>query len=275
MAPKVEPEKSLVVAHAVSFVARNEFDFTIEEIADGQPWSDIRAFLSQLRGHHLCWREARDSPWTLCLSGDAGASATCDRKVFRQPSIPTFRSIRAQLQIALYFLCGADGEAIVIASARSKTSSVKCNGVERLPAGEGVLLRRRHADRQSAACRSAGQELGKLGVTWSCNAGMPRKTLEIADIWSATSPAISRSLINVEEGMRIDFARRFRKDCTKLGIIHETFILGAGRPGNHSTATPRRSITRSRYRSQRHIRAPSPPFFARRSAGSSTKKSIC
>src|SRR4029077_11924109 len=38
----VEPEKSLVVAHAVDFVARNEFDFTIKEIADGRPWSDIR-----------------------------------------------------------------------------------------------------------------------------------------------------------------------------------------------------------------------------------------
>src|SRR3981189_962225 len=31
----VEPEKSLIAARAVDFVARNEFDFTIKEVADG------------------------------------------------------------------------------------------------------------------------------------------------------------------------------------------------------------------------------------------------
>src|ERR1700691_5234606 len=38
----VEPEKSLIAATAVDFVARNEFDFTIKEVADGTPWSDIK-----------------------------------------------------------------------------------------------------------------------------------------------------------------------------------------------------------------------------------------
>ena len=38
----VEPEKSLIAGPAVDFVARNEFDFTIKEVADGTPWSDIK-----------------------------------------------------------------------------------------------------------------------------------------------------------------------------------------------------------------------------------------
>src|SRR5438105_12259192 len=38
----VEPEKSLIAAPAVDFVARNEFDFTIKEVADGRPWRDIK-----------------------------------------------------------------------------------------------------------------------------------------------------------------------------------------------------------------------------------------
>ena len=38
----VEPEKSLIAGPAVDFVARNEFDFTIKEVADGRPWGDIR-----------------------------------------------------------------------------------------------------------------------------------------------------------------------------------------------------------------------------------------
>ena len=38
----VEPEKSLISGRAVDFVARNEFDFTIKEVADGTPWADIK-----------------------------------------------------------------------------------------------------------------------------------------------------------------------------------------------------------------------------------------
>ena len=38
----VEPEKSLISGRAVDFVARNEFDFTIKEVADGKPWADIK-----------------------------------------------------------------------------------------------------------------------------------------------------------------------------------------------------------------------------------------
>src|ERR1700722_17637618 len=38
----VEPEKSLIAGPAVDFVARNEFDFTIKDVAAGVPWGDIK-----------------------------------------------------------------------------------------------------------------------------------------------------------------------------------------------------------------------------------------
>ena len=37
----VEAEKSLKAAPVVDFVARNEFDFTIKEVAEGRDWADI------------------------------------------------------------------------------------------------------------------------------------------------------------------------------------------------------------------------------------------
>ena len=37
----VEPEKSLNAAPAVDFVTRNEFDFTVKEVAEGRPWQDL------------------------------------------------------------------------------------------------------------------------------------------------------------------------------------------------------------------------------------------
>jgi len=46
----VQPERSLIEAPAVDFVARNEFDFTIKDVADDVPWSKIPG---------LSWRNAK------------------------------------------------------------------------------------------------------------------------------------------------------------------------------------------------------------------------
>src|SRR5262249_19303967 len=37
----VEPDDSLAMAPAIDFVARNEFDFTIKEVAEGRAYADI------------------------------------------------------------------------------------------------------------------------------------------------------------------------------------------------------------------------------------------
>jgi radical SAM superfamily enzyme YgiQ (UPF0313 family) len=79
------------------------------------------------------------------------------------------------------------------------------------------------------------RELGKLGVTWSCNAkaNVPRPTLEVLRdnglrlLLVGYESGNQQILNNIKKGMRIDIARRFTKDCHELGItIHGTFILG-------------------------------------------------
>src|SRR5208282_3592176 len=37
----VQPEESLTRGAPIDFVARNEFDFTIKEIAEGRDWADV------------------------------------------------------------------------------------------------------------------------------------------------------------------------------------------------------------------------------------------
>src|ERR1700684_3704300 len=37
----VDPEGSLAASPLIDFVARNEFDFTIKEVAEGRPWAGI------------------------------------------------------------------------------------------------------------------------------------------------------------------------------------------------------------------------------------------
>jgi radical SAM superfamily enzyme YgiQ (UPF0313 family) len=79
------------------------------------------------------------------------------------------------------------------------------------------------------------RELGKLGVTWSCNAkaNVPASTLKVLKDnglrlllvgYESGSQAI---LNNVKKGVRLDRARQFTRDAKALGItIHGTFIMG-------------------------------------------------
>ena len=79
------------------------------------------------------------------------------------------------------------------------------------------------------------EELGKLGVTWSCNAkaNVPRETLKVLKdnglrlLLVGYESGNQQILHNIKKGMRIEVAERFTKDCHELGItIHGTFILG-------------------------------------------------
>jgi radical SAM superfamily enzyme YgiQ (UPF0313 family) len=79
------------------------------------------------------------------------------------------------------------------------------------------------------------RELGKLGVTWSCNAkaNVPRDSLKVMAenglrlLLVGYESGNQQILVNIKKGMRVDVARQFTKDCHELGIkIHGTFILG-------------------------------------------------
>jgi hypothetical protein len=45
----VEAQKSLEASTAVDFVCRNEFDFTIKEIADGKPLAEVEGISYRAR----------------------------------------------------------------------------------------------------------------------------------------------------------------------------------------------------------------------------------
>ena len=75
----VEPEDSLEASAAVDFVAREEFDFTIKEVAEGRPFDAIDglSFRSRERRHRPQPRRGRCSrTWTGCPSSPKSTSAT-------------------------------------------------------------------------------------------------------------------------------------------------------------------------------------------------------
>ena len=67
----VQPKESLEASPAIDFVARNEFDFTIKEVADGRDWSKIDGLsYRNADGRHRPQRRSRrcSRTWTRCLS---------------------------------------------------------------------------------------------------------------------------------------------------------------------------------------------------------------
>jgi radical SAM superfamily enzyme YgiQ (UPF0313 family) len=85
------------------------------------------------------------------------------------------------------------------------------------------------------------RELGRLGVTWSCNAkaNVHRETLKVMRenglrlLLVGYESGNQQILHNIKKGMLIEVAKRFTRDCHELGItIHGTFILGL--PGETS-----------------------------------------
>ncbi|HEY1546146.1 MAG TPA: radical SAM protein, partial [Xanthobacteraceae bacterium] len=86
-----------------------------------------------------------------------------------------------------------------------------------------------------ARTEAIAKELGKLGVTWSCNAkaNVRRQTLKVMRdnglrlLLVGYESGNQKILHNIKKGMLVDVAKRFTKDCHELGIaIHGTFILG-------------------------------------------------
>jgi radical SAM superfamily enzyme YgiQ (UPF0313 family) len=115
------------------------------------------------------------------------------------------------------------------------------------------------------------RELGKLGVTWSCNAkaNVPRKTLEVMKAGGLRLLLVGyesgnqQILHNIKKGLRVDVAKQFTKDCHELGIvIHGTFILGLpGETLETIEETIRYAIEINPYTIQVSLAAPYPGTF--------------
>jgi hopanoid biosynthesis associated radical SAM protein HpnJ len=83
--------------------------------------------------------------------------------------------------------------------------------------------------------RAIASGLKKLGITWSCNsrANVPYEHLRhlrdcgLRLLLVGYESGNDQMLKRIDKGVTLDTARRFSKDCKRLGIrVHGTFILG-------------------------------------------------
>jgi hopanoid biosynthesis associated radical SAM protein HpnJ len=237
----VHAQDSMASSPAIDFVARNEFDFTIKEVAEGRPYGTVLGLSYRDNGaiRHMPERPILEDMDQLPYVVDVYKRDLTVENYFigyllhPYVSLYTGRGCRSQCTFCLwpqtvgghrYRTRSVDHVVGEIARAREHFPQVKefffddDTFTDDLPRAEAIA-----------------RGLGTLGVTWSCNAkaNVPRETLTVLREnglrlllvgYESGSQAI---LNNVKKGVRVDIARRFTRDCHDLGIrIHGTFIVG-------------------------------------------------
>ena len=238
----VQPGESLEGAPAVDFVARNEFDFTCLEAAEGREFSAIDG---------ISYRNA-----------DGIVVHNKDRQILEDmDQLPFVTDVyKRDLRIEDYFIGYLQHPYISMYTGRGcKSRCTFCLWPQtvgghryRVRSPAHVAAEIAHAQKLFPQVREfffdddtftdnlpraeeIAKELGKLGVTWSCNAkaNVPRDTLKVLRdnglrlLLVGYESGNQQILHNIKKGLRIEVAKQFTKNCHELGIkIHGTFTLG-------------------------------------------------
>ena len=237
----VHVEASLRASSAIDFVARNEFDFTIKEVAEGRPFSDVLglSYLEDGVVRHTPERPILENMDLLPFVVDVYKRDLTVENYFigylQHPyvSLYTGRGCRSKCTFCLwpqtvggqrYRTRSVDHVADEIAVAQRYFPQVK----------EYFFDDDTFTDNRPRA-EAIAKKLGRLGVTWSCNAKaeVPNDTLKVLKdnglrlLLVGYESGNQQILNNVKKGVRLDNARRFTRDAKSLGIkIHGTFIFG-------------------------------------------------
>ena len=238
----VDAEGSLKSAPCLDFVARNEFDFTIKEVAEDRPWADILG-LSYRNGEGVIVHNDErpilenmdDLPFVSPILKRDLTIENYFGGYLKHPylSIYTGRGCKSRCTFCLW--------PQTVGGHRYRTRSVEHVIAEvawakrELPQVKEFFFDDDTFTDNLPRAEAIAKEMGKLGVTWSCNAkaNVPYETLKklkdggLRLLLVGYESGNQKILYNVKKGMRIDVAERFTRDCHKLGIvIHGTFIVG-------------------------------------------------
>ena len=239
----VEPEESLAASTAVDFVCRNEFDFTIKDIADGIPLAQVAGISFRdketgaiVRNLDRAVIENMDTlPWvTPVYKRDLDHTKYFGGYLLHPYiSFYTGRGCKSRCTFCLWPQT-VGGHNYRTRSIENVVAEVKYT-MATWPDVKEVFFDDDTLTDNAPRVEALAVELGKLGVTWSCNAkaNVPRKTLEVMKanglrlLLVGYESGNQQILINIKKGLRTEVARQFTKDCHELGIvIHGPFILG-------------------------------------------------
>ena len=237
----VNPDPSIRASKAVDWVANGEFDYVCQEIAEGKPLAEVAG---------ITWRNGetyvRNADRPIIEDMDALPSVIDVYKrdlviedyfigYLQHPylSVYTGRGCKSRCTFCLW--------PQTISGHRYRTRSPQliadeiAKAKEYFPQIKEFFFDDDTFTDDTKRAEETARLLGKLGVTWSCNAkaNVPYETLKIMRenglrlLLVGYESGNRQILLNIRKGVSTDIARRFTADCHKLGIqIHGTFIVG-------------------------------------------------
>jgi len=238
----VDPHGSLSASEAIDFVCREEFDYTCRDVASGLAFKDITG---------LSYREPDGA---IEHNGPRAIIENMDELPFVAPvykrdlkidnyfigylqhpyvSIYTGRGCRSKCTFCLWPQT-VGGHRYRVRSVENVLEEVRWIQ-ENMPEVREIMFDDDTFTDFKPRVEEIARGLGKLGVTWSCNAkaNVPHATLKIMKdnglrlLLVGYESGDDQILLNIKKGLRTDIAKRFSEDCRTLGIkIHGTFILG-------------------------------------------------
>ncbi|HLC43013.1 MAG TPA: hopanoid biosynthesis associated radical SAM protein HpnJ [Methylomirabilota bacterium] len=237
----VAPEDTLLASPSIDFVARNEFDFTIQEVAQDRPLSRILglSYRDRDRIHHTPDRPMLEDMDALPFVTEVYQRDLTIEHYFigylLHPylSLYTGRGCRSKCTFCLW--------PQTVGGHRYRTRSPESIEEEiRLATRCFPQVKEYFFDDDTFTddlprAEAVARRMGKLGVTWSCNAkaNVPYESLKVMKdnglrlLLVGYESGNQKILNHIKKGVRLDVARQFTKDAKRLGIkIHGTFILG-------------------------------------------------
>ena len=238
----VQAQESLRDAPVIDFVARNEFDFTVKDVADDQNWASIKGM------------SFRNSEGVIVHNAERPVLENMDLLPFVSPVYKRdldwqkyFIGYLKHPYVSLYTGRGCKSRCTfclwpqTVGGHNYRTRSVE-HVIEEIryiksafPEMKELFFDDDTFTDNLPRAEAIAKELGKLGVVWSCNAkaNVPYDSLKklkdggLRLLLVGYETGNQQILHNIKKGMRIEVARQFTKDCHALGItIHGTFIMG-------------------------------------------------
>jgi hopanoid biosynthesis associated radical SAM protein HpnJ len=237
----VSPDKSLLASDAIDFVGRNEFDFTIKEVAEGRPLPEVDGLSYKVDGKVVhnperAMIENMDTlPWVVDVYKRDLVAEDYYNGYMLHPyvSLYTGRGCKSRCTFCLW--------PQTIGGHRYRTRSA-ANVVAEIAHAKTLFpqVKEYYFDDDTFTddrprVEEIARGLGKLGVTWSCTAkpNVPYETLKVMRenglrlLLVGYESGNQQILHNIKKGILVKVARQFSADCRKLGItVHGTFIVG-------------------------------------------------
>ena len=238
----VDAEGSMLKAPIIDFVARNEFDFTIKDVADDQNWADIKGIT--YRNKQGVITHNADRPIIENMDSLPFVTPVYKRDLvmenyfigyLKHPyiSIYTGRGCKSRCTFCLWPQT-VGGHNYRTRSVGHVVEEIKW-AMKAFPQTKEFFFDDDTFTDDLPRAEAIAAELGKLGISWACNAkaNVPYSTLKklkdggLRQLLVGYESGNQQILHNIKKGMRIEVAEKFTKDCHELCIqIHGTFILG-------------------------------------------------